>query len=90
MPNWLVWFLLIVFVVHLIAFGRLALIHRNLRYSLITLTFLLLVGAFGLRLGAPDLMVGDLPLHWFLRRAAWVSAAVTITMLIVRRFKKAA
>ncbi|MCC6201690.1 MAG: hypothetical protein IT494_01640 [Gammaproteobacteria bacterium] len=82
MPVWLIWFLLIVFVAHLAVFARLALRHRNLRYSLVTLTFVLLVASFSLRLGAPEWTIGRMPVHWMLRYAAWAIAAITISWLI--------
>jgi hypothetical protein len=82
MPIWLVWFLLVIFVAHLIAFARLAYLHRNLRYALVTLTFVLLVASFSLRLGAPEWMIGQTPVHWLLRYLAWATAVITISWLI--------
>lgn len=82
MPVWLVWFLLIVFVAHLLAFARLAYRHRSPRYALVTLTFVLLVASFSLRLGAPGWAIGSTPVHWLLRYLAWGFAVISIAWLI--------
>lgn len=87
MPDWLIASLLVVFSVHLAAFVRLGLKRRERYYIAVSLTFALLVLAFGLRLAAPELRVGDIPLHWMARRLAWASAAVSIGWLLIRRFK---
>jgi len=87
MPDWLIASLIGVFVVHLVVFARLALRRRQSYYVAVSLTFALLIGAFGLRLTLPDLSAGGIPLHWVARRLAWASAAVSITWLLLRKYR---
>ena len=90
MPDWLVAALLAVFIVHLILFARLALRCRQGYYLAVTLTFALLVIAFGLRLGWPEIRVGELQLFQLFRWSAWASAVVSISWFLVRRFRSGA
>ncbi len=88
MPDWLVAGLIVLFGVHLIAFGVLA-IKRKERYHIFTCTtFALLVITFSLRLWLPNAQVNGFQLYWVFRVAAWISALVSITMLVRRRLGK--
>ena len=89
MPVWLVAVLLGVFAVHFWVFARLALRRREAYYVAVSLTFALLCIAFGLRLGLPDARAVGIPLHWLVRWLAWASAAVSISWLVVRRYRAA-
>ena len=88
MPRWLVSALLVVFAVHLVAFGRLAAKRRELRFVVVTVTFALLVIAFSLRLWAPRLTLGGVALYWFPRVAAWISAAVSLALYVRHRRRR--
>lgn len=85
MPPWLVRALLAVFAVHLVVFGRLAITRRERYYVVVSATFALLVLAFSLRIAAPTLTLGGVGIHWYPRVAAWVSAAISLVLLIKRR-----
>ena len=87
MPDWLVAVLLVVFAVHLILFARLAFRRRQGYYIAVAFTFALLVVAFSLRLGWPEILVGELELYWLFRWAAWASAAVSISWLLIRKLQ---
>lgn len=85
MPTWLQWSLLIVFAVHALAFGRLWWQRRTARHAVLTVTFLLLVTAFALRLA----YTGGFPWYWIPRGAAWVGAAVSIFLWLRDRRRRA-
>ena len=55
---------------------------RERRYAATTLTFTLLVISYGLAVFAPQLRVGDTPVFQVVRVCAWLSAAVSIGLLI--------
>ena len=76
----LVFFL--VFVTHLPFFAWRWRTTRERRYAATTLTFALLVITYGLALFAPQLRIGDRPLFQIVRVIAWLSAAVSIALLI--------
>jgi hypothetical protein len=84
MPDWLVAFLLLVFVVHLVVFGRLALKRRMIYYWLLTAVFAALVAAFGIRLFEPGWAVGGEPVYQWARYVAWGLAAITIPWTVAR------
>ena len=89
MPNWLVAVLLAVFVIHLIVFFHLFLRWGENYYLAASITFLLLVATFSVRLWWADAQLGGYSLFWVLRIAAWISAAISIGWLLRRRvFKK--
>ena len=74
--------LFLVFVTHLPFFAWRWRATRERRYAATTLTFALLAITYGLALFAPQLRVGDWPLFSVVRVIAWLSAAVSITLLI--------
>ena len=77
-------FLAVLFMAHWIAFTRLAIIRGQLYYWLLSLLFFLLTSSFTLRLINPDLTLSGQPLHLLLRYSAWIVAAVTIPMLVLK------
>ena len=88
MPAWLNPLLLVLFAVHLAAFGRLAVLRREVYYAVASLTFALLVAVFALRLWAPHWEIGGVPVHWALRVGAWMSAAGSLSLLAYRRWNR--
>jgi hypothetical protein len=82
--------LLLVFLVHLVAFAVLGLRRRQAYYLALVLTFGLLSLAVATRLALPDQQgVGDLMLHESLRLGAWAAAAVSISWTLVRVARRA-
>lgn len=76
--------LLAVFAVHTPFFAWRWWRTREIRYAATTLTFTLLVIAYATWVFAPELRLGDAPLHHSLRGVA-LSAAVVSVALLVRR-----
>lgn len=77
--------LLIVFLVHLVAFAVLGVRRRQAYYAALVVTFTLLSGAMAARLAGPGVAVaGDLELAALLRYGAWAAALVSISWTIVR------
>jgi hypothetical protein len=74
--------LLFVFATHLPFFAWRWRATGERRYAATTLTFALLVITYGLAVFAPELRIGDLPVFQIVRRIAWLSAAVSIFLLI--------
>ncbi len=77
--------LLVVFLVHLIAFAVLGVRRRQAYYVALVVTFALLSATMVVRLLAPDLEpVAGIGLDQVLRVGAWVAAAVSITWTLLR------
>jgi hypothetical protein len=74
--------LLLVFTTHLPFFAWRWRATGERRYAATTLTFALLVVTYGLAVFAPDLRVGGAPLFSLVRVCAWLSAAVSIGLLV--------
>ena len=74
--------LLFVFTTHLPFFAWRWRTTGERRYAATTLTFALLVVTYGLALFAPQLHVGATPLFQIVRVFAWLSAAVSIALLV--------
>ena len=74
--------LFLVFITHLPFFAWRWRATGERRYAATTLTFALLVITYGLALFAPQLHVGDMPLFQIVRVCAWLSAVVSIGMLV--------
>jgi hypothetical protein len=74
--------LLFVFTTHLPFFAWRWRATGERRYAATTLTFSLLVITYGLAVFAPDLQVADMPLYQVVRVFAWLSAAVSIALLV--------
>ena len=83
--------LLIVFLVHLIAFAVLGWRRRQGYYIALVVTFALLSAMMLLRLVGPgaDLVAG-MGLDQLLRRAAWLAAAVSLTWTLIRLWGRVA
>jgi hypothetical protein len=88
MPEWLVTALFLIFVIHLVVFGRLAVNRKLPYYWLVTAVFATLSVSFGLRLFSPDLMLGSLAAYQLFRYFAWLLAAITIPWLVIRLLNK--
>lgn len=77
--------LLVVFLVHLVAFVVLGLRRRQAYYIALVVTFSLLSGAMAAQLFIPEVnLMPQLPLHQALRQAAWPAAAISIGWTIWR------
>jgi hypothetical protein len=74
--------LLVVFATHLPFFAWRWRTTGERRYAATTLTFTLLVITYGLAVFAPQLHIGRAPLFQVVRGFAWLSAAVSIGLLI--------
>jgi len=84
MSNWYDPVMFLLFGAHLIPMLIVGIKRRELYYLAPITTFALLTLTFGLRLFAPELEVGDRPLHEPVRYMAWIAAAVSIPLFIVR------
>jgi hypothetical protein len=80
-PEWWPVLLLAVFATHLPFFALRWHRTREARHAATTLTFVLLVATYALRVLAPELRIGDAPAWERVRVVAWVSAAVSIALL---------
>jgi Mn2+/Fe2+ NRAMP family transporter len=86
---WVSALLLVVFLVHLIAFAYLGLQRRQGYYAALVVTFGLLSAAMAARVLAPDAEVGGgLILAEALRMAAWPAAAVSIGWTVLRVWQR--
>ncbi len=89
-PEWANAALLALFAAHLVAFGRLTWVRRQLQYAVATTTFFLLVGVFSLRLWLPDWALAGIAVHQWLRWAAWGSAAISLGLFLHRQWRSSA
>ena len=77
--------LLLIFLIHLVAFAVLGLRRRQPYYLALVVTFGLLSASMAARLFSPELALGgDLALQDALRLAAWPAAAVSIGWTLLR------
>ena len=81
--------LLFVFTTHLPFFAWRWRTTRERRYAATTLTFSLLVITYSLAVFAPQLRVGHVPMFQVVRVCAWMSAAVSIGLLIHHHARRA-
>lgn len=77
-----------VFAIHLVAFSVLLARRRQAYYVALVLTFSLLTAAFSMRLLGWAPQWGGLGLDQWLRYAAWVSAAVSVSWTAARIFRR--
>lgn len=85
MPPSLTGLLLVVFLIHLVAFAVLGLRRRQVYYLALVVTFSLLSASMAARLAMPATQLGDgLALEEALRMAAWPAAAVSIGWTLLR------
>jgi len=80
--------LIVLFAIHLIAFARLGLKRREPYYAALVMLFALLTASFGLRLLAPEAVVGGIEVYRVLRMLAWISAAITLSWTALRLIRK--
>lgn len=77
--------LLLIFLLHLLAFAALGLRRRQPYYLALVVTFALLSASMAVRLLSPELELGGgLALQDALRMAAWPAAAVSIGWTLLR------
>ena len=81
MPSWWPTLLLVVFVTHMPFFAWRYLRTGERRHAATTVTFLLLIVAYGIRVLAPDAMWHGVSLFEIARVPAWCAAAVCLGML---------
>jgi len=86
MPHGLIQFLFILFLLHLLAFARLAVLRREGYYFMLSFVFLLLVASFATWLWLPELRLGSFPVYRILRYLAWLAAAISISWGLRRKF----
>jgi hypothetical protein len=91
--DWIAILLLVVFTTHLPFFWWRYVRTREIRYAATSLTFALLVLAWGLRVFAPAASVGGVALHRIARVPALASALLSVGLLLrhhARRLRRAA
>jgi len=82
--------LLVIFLIHLVAFAALGLKRRQGYYLALVLTFSLLSAAMAAELFAPDVMVAQgVTLYQALRTAAWPAAVVSVGWTVHRILTRA-
>lgn len=76
----------VMFAGHLVPMLVVGLKRRELYYLAPIITFALLTATFGLRWLAPGFVLGSMtvPLHQALRYIAWIAAAISIPLLVIR------
>ncbi|SEO82527.1 hypothetical protein SAMN04488052_103221 [Aquisalimonas asiatica] len=85
MPPMLTGLLLVVFLVHLVAFALLGLKRRQAYYLALVITFSLLSASMALRLTAPEaILANGVAWHEALRMLAWPAAAVSVGWTLLR------
>lgn len=86
MPDWWPKLLLFVFTTHLPFFAWRWRRSGELRHAATTLTFVLLVAAYALRVFAPELRIAEVTLFPLVRRVAWLAAALSVGLLVRHAF----
>lgn len=82
MPEWMPQLLLFVFATHMPFFAWRYHRTREVRHAATAITFALLAIAYALRVFAAEATSGGVPLHAYVRVPAWVSALVSIGLLV--------
>ena len=82
MPEWTLQLLLFVFATHAPFFAWRYHRTREVRHAATTLTFALLTIAYALRVFAPYVSLGGVPLHSYARAPALLSALLSIGLLL--------
>jgi hypothetical protein len=78
--------LLVVFILHLVIFGRIALKTRRGYHWILALTFISLIAMTGVRLWAPEIRLGEMPAWHLFRWGAWAcTLAAAVMWLRYRR-----
>lgn len=89
MPEWMPLLLLFVFATHMPFFGWRYHRTREVRHAATALTFALLAVTYALRIFAPNLDGGELPLYVYVRVPAWISAVISMGMLLNHHISRA-
>lgn len=76
--------MLMVFLAHLGAFAWRGVRQREWYYLAPVSTFLLLCASFTLLILSPEWTLGETPVYSWVRYAAWVSAAISISWALAR------
>ncbi|MEM9303324.1 MAG: hypothetical protein AAGE01_14510 [Pseudomonadota bacterium] len=84
LPDWLAPILTLLFAIHLVAFGRLAVRQGGAYRWLLCLLFAALTASFAFRWLAPEASLGATPVHGLFRYVAWATAGVTVPILLWR------
>ena len=82
------WFLLVLFIVHFVAFVILLVCRRKAKYVVLCGIFLFLVASFAIRILIPEREFGGLRLYWYPRIAAWTLTFTLIVSFLKRRMRK--
>ncbi len=82
MPDWMPLLLLFVFATHMPFFAWRYRRTREIRHAATALTFALLAILYALRVFAADAALGGVPLYSYVRVPAWISAAISIGLLL--------
>ncbi len=82
MPEWWPTLLLGVFATHMPVFAWRWSRTRAPRHAATTMTFALLTVSYALRVFAPEVRLGDWPLHAWVRIPAWIAAVLSIGLLL--------
>jgi NhaP-type Na+/H+ or K+/H+ antiporter len=78
-----------IFLLHFAVFFHLTLRRRKVYFGLLSLTFLLLVVAYGLRLWVPQAEFHEHKLFWYFRMAALAISATALLVFFRQKSKKA-
>ncbi len=89
MPAWMPLLLLFVFATHMPFFAWRYRRTREVRHAATALTFALLAVTYALRLFAPHVDEGGVPLYVYVRVPAWISAVISLGMLLNHHISRA-
>ena len=78
--------LLVIFLIHLAVFARMALRTRRGYHRSLALVFVCLIGMVGLRLWVPNLSLGALPFWYPFRWGAWAFTLLTVVQWLRYRW----
>jgi hypothetical protein len=79
-----------IYAIHLAIFGLLWWRRRQGVYGVLTVTFVLLILSYGLRVYTPEARIGSLAAYWPPRVASWIGVVTGLTLLVVRRLRRRA
>ena len=88
MPPVIIKILFAAFSVHFALFFRLALKRRKVYSGLLSLTFLLLVASYALRIWLPQAEYHEHKLFWYFRMSALATSATALVLILRRKLKK--
>lgn len=82
MPDWTLPALMVVFGIHLLIFGCLAVLRRKAHHFGFALTFVLLILATAFRLWWPQAQWGEIPWATICQMGGWLATAFSIVFMI--------